>query len=152
MKGLLICPQTQPTYKVLANKIIVDTGPIVALLNRRDAHHTWSVDQARQLEPPFITCEAVLAEAHFLLAGIHQGNVQLNHLIGSGKLVLTSAVEHNLARISQLMLTYQNVPMSFADASLVCLAEQFSGTVFTLDSDFHVYRKNQKDAINLIIP
>jgi len=50
------------------------------------------------------------------------------------------------------MSAYENVPMSFADASIVCLAEQLKGTVFTLDSDFHVYRKNQNERIDLNIP
>ena len=133
-------------------RVIVDTGPIVALLNRRDTFHAWSIDQAAILEPPFITCEAVLAEAHFLLSGIHQGSAQLNQLIGSGKLALTSIVEEHLDRIGDLMSIYYNVPISFADACLVCMAEKLEGAIFTLDSDFKIYRKNRKDLIKLIIP
>lgn len=134
------------------NALIVDTGPIVAMLNRRDAYHTWSINQASKLEPPFITCEAVLAEAHFLLSGYHQGSMRLIQLVQSGKLLLTSAVESQISRVMSLLETYENVPMSFADACIVCLAEQLNGTVFTLDGDFHVYRKNQNQRIDLIIP
>lgn len=47
--------------------ILLDAGPLVAILNSQEAHHHWAVRQARQLDAPFLTCEAVLSEAHFLL-------------------------------------------------------------------------------------
>ena len=133
-------------------RILLDTGPLVALLNRRDSFHAWSVEQAGTLAPPFYTCEAVLAEAHFLLGGINQGNRRLIDLLESGKIVCTSVAADHLDRVGELMLTYANVPMSFADACLVCLSEQHEGTVFTLDRDFRIYRKNQKDVLKLLIP
>ncbi len=133
-------------------RILLDTGPLVALLNRRDSFHVWSVEQARILAPPFYTCDAVLTEAHFLLGGINQGNRRLIDLLGSGKIVCTSVAADHLCRVGELMLKFANVPMSFADACLVCLAEQQDSTIFTLDRDFRIYRKNQTDIIELIIP
>ena len=50
-------------------KVLLDTGPLVALLDRRESHHQWAVDQIKQLVPPLITCGAVLSEAFFLLRG-----------------------------------------------------------------------------------
>lgn len=50
------------------------------------------------------------------------------------------------------MRTYASVPMSFADACLVCMAELDSSAIFTLDSDFSVYRKNRNEPLKLIIP
>lgn len=120
--------------------ILLDTGPLVALLNRRDAYHAWSVAKAGELAPPFYTCEAVLAEAHFLLQGTNQGRRRLINLLDSGKIELTSHVAEHLGRVGALMTTYANVPMAFADACLVWLSERMDGTVFTLDSDFRVYR------------
>jgi len=70
-------------------RILLDTGPLVAILNERDAYHAWSVDQARGLSPPFFTCEAVLAEAHFLLKGTKQGRRRLIELLDSGRIELT---------------------------------------------------------------
>ena len=133
-------------------RILLDTGPLVALLNRRDAFHVWSVEQAGILAPPFYTCEAVLAEAHFLLGGINQGNRRMIDLLDSGKIACASVAADHLERVGELMLTYANVPMSFADACLVCMAEQQDSTIFTLDSDFRVYRKKQKDLLLLLIP
>jgi predicted nucleic acid-binding protein len=48
---------------------IVDTGPLVALLDARDPHHAWARETLRRLETPLMTCEAVLSEACFLLTG-----------------------------------------------------------------------------------
>lgn len=132
--------------------ILLDTGPLVALLNRRDAFHAWSVARAGSLAPPFLTCEAILAEAHFLLRGTKQGRQRLIELLDSGKIELTGLVAENLGRVGDLMNAYANVPMDFADACLVCLSEQTGGTVFTLDSDFRIYRKNQEEPVELIIP
>lgn len=132
--------------------ILLDTGPLVALLNQRDAYHTWSVENAGNLAPPFYTCEAVLAEAHFLLSGTNQGQRRLIELLASGKIELTSLVKDELERVGELMTTYENVPMDFADACLVSMAEQTEGTVFTLDGDFRIYRKNRTQALRLIIP
>jgi len=132
--------------------ILLDTGPLVALLNKRDSYHGWSVEKAADLRPPFLTCEAVLAEAHFLLQGTRQGRRRLIDLIDSGKIELTGIVAENLDRIGELMSQYANVPMAFADACLVCMAERTNGTVFTIDGDFRVYRKKKDKAIELIIP
>lgn len=133
-------------------RIILDTGPLVALLNRRDVFHGWSVEQAGKLSPPFFTCEAVVAEAHFLLAGVHQGNNRLIDLIASGRLDLTFSFAVHSDRVGGLMRTHADVPMSFADACLVCLAENENSTVFTLDTDFRIYRKNRNKPLELIMP
>jgi len=133
-------------------KIILDTGPLVALLNRRDAFHTWSVEQAGRLAPPFHSCEAVIAEAHFLLRSVHNGSNRLIDLLNSGRIGLGFSVGDHHHRVGELMLSYANVPMSFADACLVCMAEQQKSMIFTLDSDFEVYRQHQKDPIQLLGP
>lgn len=133
-------------------RVVLDTGPLVALLNRRDTFHTWSVEHAGKLSPPFFTCEAVLAEAHFLLTGVRQGNARLIDLIASGHIDLGFSFARYSDRVNELMHTYADVPMSFADACLVCMAENEESTVFTLDSDFKIYRKKRNRPIDLIIP
>ena len=55
--------------------------------------------------------------------------------------------------IRDLMQRYQSIPMSFADACLVRMSELIAGSsVFTIDTDFHIYRKNRQEMIDLIIP
>ena len=54
----------------MIGRVILDAGPLVALLNRRDRHHSWARDQWARISPPLITCEAVLAEARAQHAGM----------------------------------------------------------------------------------
>lgn len=133
--------------------VLVDTGPLVALLNRRDQHHAWARAQFGRLSPPLFSCEAVLAEAHYLLARVHGGSGRLNELLDADRVDLSFRYAENRRRVHRLMQAYADVPMSFADACLVALAEQVpKPAVFTLDADFTVYRRNRDRALDLIAP
>jgi len=135
------------------SSILLDTGPLVALLNQRDEHHQWARATAAQLDPPFHTCEAVLAEAHFLISRLPQGNARLNDLVASGRMDLTFRYADYGPRVHQLMAKYADVPMSFADACLVALAETVrEPVVLTLDSDFSIYRRKRNRQLRLLSP
>ncbi len=132
---------------------IIDTGPLVALLNRGDEHYAWMIEQSRNLKPPFYCCEAVIAEAHYLLARYPAGNRRLNQLITSGKIDLSFSYVDHTAEVHRLMEKYENVPMSFADACIVRLAEVHrQNRVLTLDGDFKIYRKHRNRPLELIFP
>ena len=133
-------------------KVLIDTGPLVALINRRDAFHSWSLSQADQLKPPFFTCEAVISEAHFLLGGIPMGCERLIRLVNSGHLDLSYSYAEHADRVGELMIQYKNIPMSFADACLVSMTELQAGRVFTVDNDFRIYRRNGNKAIDVLLP
>jgi len=133
-------------------RVLLDTGPLVALLNRRDAAHRWSVEEAAKLKPPFFSCEAVITEAHFLLRGVPLGRERLIELIALGRFDLSFSFWQHQGRVGELMEQYSNVPMSFADACLVAMAEESDGRIFTLDADFHIYRRHGQEALQLIIP
>lgn len=133
--------------------IIVDTGPLVALLVRTDAHHDWTVDRLRELSPPFLTCEPVLAEVAHLVRKVRHGVERFVDLLMSDLLRVELAVAVERAAVGRLLRKYADRPMSLADACLVRLAELNDGaSVFTLDSDFGVYRKHGRRAIRLITP
>jgi len=55
------------------SEVIVDAGPLVAMLVRTDDHHGWAVDRLRELPPPFLTCEPVLAEVAHLVRKVRHG-------------------------------------------------------------------------------
>ena len=65
----------------MKQSIILDTGPLVAFLNRRDKFHKWTRAQWGQIAPPMLTCEAVVSEACFLLAGTSKGGDSVMQLI-----------------------------------------------------------------------
>ena len=64
--------------------VIVDTGPLVALLNRTDNRHAWIVRQFAEIQPPLITCEAVLAEATYLTRNVAGARAALIEMLGDG--------------------------------------------------------------------
>ena len=133
--------------------VILDTGPLVALLNRRDRHHGWAREQWTHIAPPLLTCEAVLAEACFLVRRFDGGQAAVLALASRGVLDLSFHVAEETTAVSRLLKKYQDVPMSLADACLVRMAERCAeSVVFTMDSDFMVYRKNGRQLVPMLAP
>ncbi len=133
--------------------VIVDTGPLVALLNSRDTHHAWVVQQLAEIQPPMLTCEAVLAEATYLTRAVPGARAALIEMLGESFLRIGMAVADHHSAILAMMRRYTDVPMSLADACLVRLAELYpQSPVLTLDSDFVIYRKNGRQVITMICP
>ena len=133
--------------------VVVDTGPIVAFLHEGERHHDWAIEQFSTLPLPFITCEAVIVEATFLLRRSNRSHEKLLDLITSDALMIGFDLEGEAEVVSALMTRYSNVPMDLADACLVRMAEQHANrTVLTLDSDFHIYRKHRREVISVIMP
>ena len=131
---------------------IVDTGVIVALLNKNDNHHQWAISQWKQVQAPAITCEAVISESCFLLKATYLQEILMS-MIEAGAIKTQFQLEDNVAKIKELMLRYGSVPMSFADACLVRMAEENPDcAILTIDSDFMIYRKNRNESIPIIIP
>ncbi len=133
--------------------VILDTGPLVALINRADNFHAWAKAPFRTIHPPVITCEAVIAESWFLLRHLPAGQQALLKLIHQGLIDIQFSLAQELPEIVKLTARYANVPMSLADACLVRMTElHASSVVMTLDSDFSVYRKQGRRIIRLITP
>lgn len=134
-------------------KIIFNTSPLVALVNKRDGTHEWAKQQWSQIKPPLLTCESVITESFFLLRNIHGGQEAIVQLIERNVIKLEFNLEREISSIKDLLTRYQSVPVSLADACLVRMTElNTNSPVFTLDSDFRIYRKNRNQIIDLIIP
>ena len=137
----------------MAKPIISDSGVLVALIDKREQFHHWATEQAQNLTPPFITCEAVISEACFLLRNVHKGKEAVLSMIEDDILQIDFSLSGEISKVKSLMSKYENVPMSLADACLVRMSELANDSVvFTLDSDFRIYRKNGKNEIPLVIP
>src|SRR5438876_11397120 len=133
--------------------MFVDTGPLVALLLRTDDHHGWVVDRLRELHPPFLTCEPVLAEVAHLVRRVRHGLERFVDLLRSDLLRVEFDIMAERAAVGRLLRKYADRPMSLADACLVRLAEVNDGaSVLTIDGDFGVYRKHGRRRISLIVP
>jgi predicted nucleic acid-binding protein len=137
----------------VAASVIVDTGPIVALLDADDQQHAWVKAQFARLRPPLLTCEAVLTESCFLISRGGGDASAVIQLAERGVLSVVQLFDTEAASIALLMRRHENVPMSLADACLVRLIELTSqSTLFTLDSDFEIYRQKRRRLIPLLAP
>lgn len=134
-------------------RVVIDTGPVVAFLNKSDQYHDWAVTQFSQLQPPFLTCESVVSEVCFLLRHIENGQQNVLKLLERELIQTPFKLESEISIIMRLIKKYKNIPMSLADACLVRMSEQITNSIIcTLDSDFKVYRKEKRKIIPLIIP
>ena len=134
-------------------RVVIDTGPLVALLNRRDSHHRWVREVFDTVEPPLVTCEAVVSEACFLLSPLAGGQDAVLELLVKDVLRIDFNMRAELDSLRSLMRKFANVPMSLADACLVRMSELDPHTVIvTLDTDFRVYRRNRRQVIPTIMP
>jgi predicted nucleic acid-binding protein len=135
----------------MAANVLVDAGFLIALLNRRDAHHGWAVAQAKRLPPIWTTCEAALSEAFHLLG--RRGATPLGALLRRQVVVVTFDLAANLEAVLRLMTKYADVPASLADACLVRMTETLeTPTILTTDTDFHIYRRHGRQMIPCVTP
>jgi predicted nucleic acid-binding protein len=135
------------------NRFALDTGPIVAFLNRRDTFHEWARDALDSIKPPVLTCEAVLSEACFLLRHTPRGPDAVLELVNRGLLRIEFCLADHVAALRKLLVKYKSVPISLADACLVRMSDlEADMAVVTLDSDFRVYRRLGRQQIPLVAP
>jgi uncharacterized protein len=136
---------TAPTSSspcAVAGELLLDTGALVSLLDRSQKHHAAFTRFFRQWDRPVVSSEAVLTEATHLLGSVNGGRAACLDFFLSGGAVLVPATTTSLRRSRELVVQYADLPMDYADATLVVLAEELdTQTVFTTDrKDFGVYR------------
>lgn len=137
----------------MKQSVIVDTGPLVALLNRRDRHHDWTKTLWGEIEAPVLTCEAVVAEACHLLRKMEGGSSAVVELIRRGAVSLTFSLSSESTAVSRLLRRYGNLPMSLADACLVRMSElDGRSEIMTIDADFRIYRRHGRHVIRTLMP
>jgi len=122
--------------------IVVDTGPLVALFDRRDADHADCRTRLKAQRAALVSTLPVLTEAFHMLRPASHDSQQLRLFIGGGGIAVHTPDEAETQRAFELMETYADHPMDFADASVIAAAETLqTRKVFTLDrNDFQTYR------------
>ena len=126
----------------MAANALIDTGAILALLDRTDRWHQPCVEAFKQLRLPLLTSEGVLTELFHLVGGNRRETEAAWRFLRSGAVELMAIEDSELPDLHALMSRYWDRPMDFADATLVHLAKRESlATIFTVDySDFETYR------------
>ena len=122
--------------------VLVDAGPLVALLDGADAHHAACVDALRAIRDPLVTVWPALTEAMYLLGFSSRAQDALWEMVDGEALALAALDRHDASRMQALMRKYRDLPMDLADAALVRVAEREKlQRIFTLDRrHFRVYR------------
>jgi predicted nucleic acid-binding protein len=132
---------------------IVDTGPLVAFLDRGERHHAWVAGRIGEIDAPLLVCEPVLAETMFLLRHWPMALDAVFGLLEKGALKVGFRLIEHVNEVHALHRKYRNRPMSLADACIVRMAElNERHMVFTLDADFTIYRKHGRLPLDLIHP
>jgi predicted nucleic acid-binding protein len=121
---------------------LIDTGALLALLDRDDAWHERCRQAFEKIRLPLLTSTAVLTELFHLVGDSTREVAAAWKLVRSGALVLGTITDRDLAALEALMIRYRDRPMDFADATLVHLAARESlTTILTVDNDdFETYR------------
>ena len=120
---------------------LVDTGPLVALIDKGDADHQRCEDAARQLKGDLVTTWPVITETMYLLEEAPQGQDALLQKVETGDLMVADLFPGDVPAIREVMRRYRDQPMDLADASLVRVAQREGvAEVFTLDKHFRAYR------------
>ena len=136
----------------MANELLLDTGPFVALVDRSEARHDDCVAALESWTGVVITTEAVITETLYLVGPDWRAQKTCLEFLSRGAFQLVPSSPASLKRVSVLMERYRNVPMDFADATLVALGEEMETQwIFTLDRrGFSTFRMNRNRAFQII--
>jgi len=132
-------------------KILIDSGPLVALFDASDRYHQSSLEFLKQNQSPLVTTLASVTEVLYLLDFSRNAQADFLEWIYRGGVEICPIEVAAIKRIKQLMLKYAELPMDFADACLVYLAEKLKmDTILTIDRDFSIYRIRGRKKFKII--
>ena len=134
------------------NGVLVDTGPLVAILSIQDAAHAVCLEQSRTISRPMLTCWPVVTEAFWLLRNRPVAVRGLFAAFRDDTLRIAPLDKADIPPIERILETYASLRPQLADAALVHLADREGvHTIFTLDRrDFSVYRLSRNRPLRLI--
>lgn len=135
-------------------QVLLDAGPMVAVVSRQDAHHQRCVDELANLPTPLLTCWPVLAEAFWLVRRNQRAVEGIFRGFSDKVWSLAPLGPEALPWLERFLKRYEKAGAQLADACLVHLAERDEiETVFTLDHrDFSIYRVGRNRRLKLIPP
>jgi predicted nucleic acid-binding protein len=131
--------------------VLLDTGVIVALLDRSEGQHEACAESVRALEGPMITCEAVIAESCYLLRSLAGAAEAVIENVAAGIFQIPFHLPREAAGVQRILRKYRDRRIDLADACLIQLADEFgSGEILTLDRDFSIYRWGKNKAFRML--
>lgn len=132
--------------------VLLDTGVIVALLDRNEGAHKACANAVQQLEAPLLTCEAVIAESCYLLRNLAGASEAVIENIAAGMFQVAFQLSHEATSVKQVLRKYRDRKIDLADACLIRLADMFeTGDILTLDRDFSIYRWGKNKPFKMLL-
>jgi len=133
-------------------RLLVDTGPLVAILSPDDEYHQTCAEALRRMPVPLLSCWPVITEAAWLLRKSPRAMQELLRLVSGGLVDLLPLKAGEISSIAALLKRHSDMQPELADATLVYLAEREQiDTIFSLDRrDFSVYRLGRKRVFQII--
>ncbi len=133
-------------------KILIDSGPLIALFDASDKYHTKAREFVRNNNFPLITTIASITETLHLLDFNRNAQIDFLEWISRGGIEIYQIENHDFQRLRELTEKYRDLPMDFADSCLVLLAEKLNlDTVATIDRDFSIYRIKGRKKFKIIL-
>lgn len=122
-------------------KILIDSGPLIALFDSSDKYHQEAVDFIKTNKYPLATTLAFITETLHLLDFNRNAQIDFLEWIHRGAVEIHNIENSDFKRLRELTEKYRDLPMDFADSCLVYLAEKLNlNTIATIDRDFTIYR------------
>jgi len=132
--------------------VLLDTGPIVALLDPTDSFHRRCADALAEVRAPLLTCEAVITESCYLLRRIPGAAEAVLHSVVTRDFLIPSGLSEAAVGVRRILVKYRDRKIDLADAVLIHLANEFETCdILTLDRDFEIYRWGKNNRFHLLV-
>jgi predicted nucleic acid-binding protein len=132
--------------------VLLDTGVIVAWLDRSERFHEAAVSALDSCESPLITCEAVIAESCYRLRKLKGAAEAVLANVAEGVFQMPFSLAESAEEVRRIVNKYREREIALADACLIQMAAAFdTPEIMTLDKDFQVYRWQRNKMFKLLI-
>ena len=133
------------------NDVLVDAGFLVALFDRDDDAHRAAAAAIGSMREPLLTVWPAITESMYFLQRAAVGADGLLDMIEDGAVRLLPLGQEDASRMKALMRQYRDLPMDFADAALVRVAERDGlKTILSFDRHFRVYRLPRRGSFEVL--
>lgn len=133
-------------------KILIDSGPLIALFDASDKYHSESVNFIKTNKYPLVTTIASVTETLHMLDFNRNAQIDFLEWIHRGAVEIQNIENNDFGRLKELTEKYRDLPMDFADSCLVYLAEKLNlNTIATIDRDFSIYRIRGRKKFKIIL-
>ena len=133
-------------------KILIDSGPLIALFDASDKYHASAINFIKNNKSILVTTIASVTETLHLLDFNRNAQIDFLEWVNKGAVEIKNIENSDFSRIRELISKYRDLPMDFADACLVFLAEKLNiNMIATIDRDFTIYRIKGRRKFNVVL-